>query len=322
MKGSASPESTVRAGIPWMRIVSVTFMALGLAFCVYTLLGADVEQYRNLLSPKQIVMLIIVTLGALATSTLAWRYYFEALSTIRLPIGEAFYQLGIVLVGKYVPIILGGVLARVGANASRTSASNVIAATLLEQCGAIASAGCVGIACIAFATYAPLGVAIAITALAATAFVPAVARPAVSAMHWLRAKIRRRDDFEATLVGRRPVRLAWLAQLAQWIVLSLLAALVIRGLRPDVEPLQTLFVVGAFALAVVVGIAAFVFPGGIGAREAAFVWMVGHVVGYDTALIMATTLRIATTGIDLVAGAGCLLHGVMHATDKRPIDPA
>ena len=52
-----------------------------------------------------------------------------------------------------------------------------------------------------------------------------------------------------------------------------------------------------------VGIAAFMFPGGIGAREAAFVWIAGHVVGYDTGLVMAVNrLRWAMTAIDLLAG--------------------
>jgi hypothetical protein len=64
------------------------------------------------------------------------------------------------------------------------------------------------------------------------------------------------------------------------------------------------------------GVAAFVFPGGIGAREAAFVWIAGRVVGYDTALVIATALRVAMTGIDLAAGAGCLLFGVVRVPAK------
>jgi uncharacterized membrane protein YbhN (UPF0104 family) len=62
------------------------------------------------------------------------------------------------------------------------------------------------------------------------------------------------------------------------------------------------------------GVAAFVFPGGIGAREAAFVWMAGRVVGYDSALFIAVALRVAMTGIDLLAGAGCLLYGVARVS--------
>jgi hypothetical protein len=109
--------------IPWLRIVSVAFMLAGLAFCVATLYEAGLEQYRNLLQPALIGGLALATAVILVASTIAWREYFRAVSACALGFADAFYQLGIVLIGKYVPIILGGVLARVGANASRTRAS-------------------------------------------------------------------------------------------------------------------------------------------------------------------------------------------------------
>ena len=310
MSEAARPSSR----IPWLRAVSVGFMLAGLVFCVVTLSKVGLEQYRNLLQPALLGCLALATAAVLIASTLAWREYFRAVSACRLTFADAFYQIAIVLIGKYVPIILGGVLARVGANVSRTSASTVIAATILEQCGGLATGAAVAVGFLAWWASPAAGVAVALVAVAMAAIAPHVAGPAIGFMHRLRMWIRRGDDVHVASIEPGPVRAAWLAQLSEWISLTVFAALIVLGLRPDIETSQIVFLIGAFLLAVVFGTAAFMFPGGIGAREAAFVWMAGRVVGYDTALVMATSLRIAMTGIDLVAGVGCLLYGLTHAS--------
>lgn len=307
--------------IPWLRIVSVGFMLAGLAFCGATLYRNGLAQFSNLLHPAPIAGLALATVAVLVASTVAWREYFRAVSTCRLAFADAFYQLGIVLIGKYVPIILGGVLARVGANASRTSASNVVGATLLEQCGALASATAVAFAFLAGWVSPPAGIAVALVAVAATAMAPYAAGPAIAAMHRLRARIRRSDELRVSSIERAPVRIAWLAQLSAWAALSAFIALIIGNLRPDLKGAQIVFLVGAYLLAVMLGVAAFLLPGGIGAREAAFVWIAGRVVGYETALLMATAIRIAMTGIDLAAGVGCLGYGALRASSGAVSTP-
>jgi uncharacterized membrane protein YbhN (UPF0104 family) len=70
----------------------------------------------------------------------------------------------------------------------------------------------------------------------------------------------------------------------------------------------TLLVVsGAYALAVVAGIAVVFLPGGIGVREAVFVGLASSRLDTPTALQLALALRIAMSVFDLIAGAGCLL---------------
>jgi hypothetical protein len=305
---------------PWLRIVSVVFMLAGLALCFFALWKSGVAQYRDFLRADLIASLGVAGCAALVASALSWQNYLFALSQRRLSFPEAFYQVGLVLVGKYVPIILGGVLARVGANASRTAASNVIAATILEQCGALVAASFVGAACIAYTFAWPLGIAILLCALLATVIVPFITGPTLKLMLWLRSRVRRQSAFEIALLDRHSTRVGWLMQIAQWLALSVFVALVLHAIRPAMAPLDILYLCGAYGIAVVVGIAAFMFPGGIGAREAAFVWIASHVVGYDTGLVMATALRVAMTGIDLLAGAGCLLHWMTHAADKRKVE--
>lgn len=312
MNDEARPPSRV----PWLRLVSVLFMLAGLAFCVATLYRAGLAQYRNLLEPILFGGLVVAALVVLVASTFAWRACFEAVTACRLAFPEAFQQLGLVLIGKYVPIILGGVLARVGANASRTSASNVIEATILEQCGGLASGAAVGVAFLSWWMSPFAGVLVGLAAIAAAIVAPYLAGPAIAVMHGLRARIRRRDDFTLAAIAHGPVRIAWLAQLVEWTAVTLFVALIVHGLRPEIGSADLMFIAGAFLVAVVLGMAAFMFPGGIGAREAAFVWMAGRVVGYDTALFIAVALRVAMMGIDLLAGAGCLAIGLTRAATR------
>jgi hypothetical protein len=258
--------------------------------------------------------------AALVASAFSWRHYLAALSGYRLAFGAAFYQVALVLIGKYVPIILGGVFARVAANAGRVRPASVVGATLLEQCGALAAATWIGVVCIAYAHSAVAGVALFALALAAATVAPAAAKPVLAAILWLRARFRRESALESGVSDRRAAARAWLAQIAQWSALSLFVGAVLHAMRPDLPWTDVLELCGAYGIAVVVGIAAFLFPGGLGPREATFVWIAGHVVDYDVALAMASALRVAMTGIDLLAGAGYLLHWVSHVHEKRSFE--
>jgi hypothetical protein len=308
-------------GASWSRISGAVFTLVGFALCILALtkLGfkADLGNFAHV---GIIAALLATAIGALVASALSWRNYLLALSGCRLAFGAAFYQVALVLTGKYVPIILGGVFARVAANAGRVPPSNVVGATLLEQCGALAAATSIGAASIV-AAYSPLaGIALLALAFAAAAIAPAASRPVLATILWLRARLRREPAIGGAVSDRRAASRAWIAQLAQWIVLSLFVGTVLHAMRPDVPTAELLKLCGAYGIAVVVGIAAFMFPGGLGPREATFVWIAGHVVDYDVALAMASALRLAMTGIDLLAGAGYLLHWGRHVIEKRSFE--
>jgi hypothetical protein len=302
----------------WPRIAGAAFTLVGFVFCIVALGKLGFRQdLANFAHIGIIAMLLATAVSALIASALSWRYYLLALAGYRLAFGAAFYQVALVLIGKYVPIILGGVFARVAANAGRVRPASVVGATLLEQCGALAAATWIGAACIAYA-YMPLaGLALLVLAFAAALIAPAAATPVLATILWLRARFRHEPALEGAVTDRRAASRGWIAQVAQWIALSLFVGSVLHAMRPDIPNADLLMLCGAYGLAVVVGIAAFMFPGGLGPREATFIWIAGHVVEYDVALAMASALRLAMTGIDLLAGAGYLLHWATHVIQKR-----
>jgi len=310
-----------RAALSWPRVAGALFTLAGFVLCIVALgkLGFR-HDLANFARAGIVALLLATALAALIASALSWRHYLLALSGYRLSFGAAFYQVALVLTGKYVQIILGGVFARVAANAGRVPPASVVGATLLEQCGALAAATWIGAACVASA-YLPLaGIALLALAFAAAVVAPAAARPVLATILWLRSRLRHEAALEGAVSDRRAASRAWIAQLAQWIALSLFVGTVLHAMRPDLATAELLKLCGAYGIAVVVGIAAFMFPGGFGPREATFVWIAGHVVDYDVALAMASALRVAMTGIDLLAGAGYLLHWATHAIEKRSFE--
>ncbi|HEX5122732.1 MAG TPA: lysylphosphatidylglycerol synthase domain-containing protein [Rhodanobacteraceae bacterium] len=305
----------------WPRIAGALFTLAGFVLCIVALGKLGFRQdLANFAHAGIVATLFATALAALIASAFSWRNYLLALSGHRLAFGAAFYQVALVLTGKYVPIILGGVFARVAANAGRVRPASVVGATLLEQCGALAAATWVGAACIAGAYVPVAGIALLVLAFAAALIAPACAKPVLAIILWLRARFRREPAIAGEVSDRRAASRAWIAQVVQWVVLSLFVGTVLHAMRPDLPSADLLKLCGAYGVAVVVGIAAFMFPGGLGPREATFIWIAGHVVDYDVALAMASALRVAMTGIDLLAGAGYLLHWTTHAIEKRSFD--
>lgn len=294
------------------------FTLAGLVFCVVALskLGFR-EDLANFAHADLVAMLFAAAVAALVASALSWRHYLLALSGRRLSFGAAFHQVTLVLMGKYIPIVVGGIFARVAANAGRVPPSNVVGATLLEQFGALVAATWVGTACIAGAYSLRAGFALLALAFAGAVVAPALAKPVLWMIFWLRSRLRREPAMGDVPPNPRATSRAWIAQVAQWIALSVFVGSVLHAIQPDISKVDLLKLCGAYGIAVVVGIAAFMFPGGLGPREATFIWIASHVVEYHVALAMASALRVAMTGIDLLAGAGYLLQWTIHAIEKR-----
>src|SRR6185503_13157723 len=95
----------------------------------------------------------------------AWRIILYGFSGRRIPFAEALAQLGLVLIGKYVPGKVSGIAARVLANRHTCPARIVVTATLFEWVGALGAAGLVGLCAYVAADSVWLTLFIALAAL-------------------------------------------------------------------------------------------------------------------------------------------------------------
>src|SRR3954465_10064930 len=89
----------------------------GLAFCVVAL--ARLQRQYPLhwsFSGTGVLEATVCAVLALAATALAWRRYMKAFVDADLSFRDALYQIGVMQIGKYVPVVIGGFVARVSAN--------------------------------------------------------------------------------------------------------------------------------------------------------------------------------------------------------------
>jgi len=115
----------------------------------------------------------------------------------------------------------------------------------------------------------------------------------------------------------RLVRQALAFQLLQMIAMAGFIGASIMLVAPDIAFAAVAAVTGAYLVSVVIGIAVVFLPGGIGVREAAFVWLAATQIDSREALQLALALRIAMSALDLVSGAICLAVRLSVAPGER-----
>jgi len=271
-------------------------LTVGVAVCVVGLVRMLADHTVSIrFDAGSVALVVLSAIASTVCAARAWRAMLLGLSQHRIGTFEAVAQLGLTLVGKYAPGKVTGLAARVVANKDECPAHAAIVATVLEQCGAVAAAALVGTAAYAVKEY-PAAVGGAVLAAVPIWWLsPGPIRWAIR--HW--HLITKRSD--AFYFDASAIRQAFALQVLQWLVLLLLVCIV-ASLVIDGSNDQLLRIAGAYGVAVVAGQLAFVFPGGIGPREGAFVWLVSGAVGTSSAFAIALALRITTSAIDLGAG--------------------
>ena len=301
------------------QLLNGAILIAGLAFCIVSLVRLQrLHPLHGSPTAATATAFALLAVGALAAMSVAWQRYVFAFFAVRLSLRHAAYQSCLMLVAKYVPVMIAGFVARITAYGAYASASRVVFATLTELMGAIAAATFVGLACLAMAL-APLALA-AVIAVAGGALVvaPALITRALSIASRFRRASASAQVLSFERPARRALREAAAAQVVQWVLLAGFVAVSVTLVAPELGGATLLVVSGAYALAVVAGIAVVFVPGGIGVREAVFVGIASSRLDAAQALQLALALRIAMSVFDLIAGAGCvLLRGAPDRSGQR-----
>ncbi|MGA9828529.1 MAG: hypothetical protein WBQ57_09375 [Rhodanobacteraceae bacterium] len=297
--GSASS----RLGICARRYFPPILLLLGICLCIIAFV--KLIRQPTVALHATAATFALASIGAAASlwlSAVAWQGFLSLFAGARITLGEALAQNGLVLIGKYVPGKIAGLAARIVVNAS-SRASQVTVATVVETLGTAASAVTVG-SVLYVANYSLLAsLCLICTGVGAWWFSPSLVSFALPLLGRLSSRLRGvAPDFGPN--QHVLLRRALLIQGLQWIMLSLVVVAVATIIAPSASASVLLKLAGSYGLAVALGAAAIVFPGGIGPREGAFVWLAHGVVGIPEALAMALCLRIVTTLID-IAGAAC-----------------
>jgi uncharacterized membrane protein YbhN (UPF0104 family) len=302
---------------PVLRLAQYILAAAAVVFVALALSRSwdDVQAHEWTLRWEWLVVSAGVFLAYYVMQSLAWHLLLKAFD-LRAPLTWAIASWGRSILARYVPgnvfMFLGRLLAcqRRGLEARRASAAMVYEQAL-GFCAALATLGLL----FPFWEYRPgltglslLGIPLLLILLHPRVFVPLADR-VLTLFH--------REALGAVLgFGRVLALLCY--YVATWFVAGLGCWALARGVTEvgaDFLPTVTT----AFAFAYVVGMAAFVFPGGLGVREAVLAGALRSAVGEGVALAWAVLLRLWLIAIEVAfVGLATLVERVFgDGSDDR-----
>ena len=286
----------------WLKRVVLWF---GLLLCIYALWHA-----RALAGDAigRVSMVVWTFIGSLLVSSwllaaMTWRQYLLAYTGHEPSMYLAMRQLGLLLVGKYVPGGVFGFLARLYDQPS-VPRERLFWAGLAEQAVGIAVPIALGGVLYLSAQQKHMGW------LGLALLLPPVAVAGVWALHHMAGMMPwlRRYAGNSLEPSWRELLTATVLQLTQQIVWVVVIVVLVRALF-GLQPYAALGVAGAFWLAVAAGMLVIFSPGGIGVREVALVGMASPWLGTTQAIFLSALLRIVSSLLDVSAGGVAALLG-------------
>ncbi|HEY5516543.1 MAG TPA: lysylphosphatidylglycerol synthase domain-containing protein [Pengzhenrongella sp.] len=271
------------------------------------------------LSPLGVAGSALLVLAALAAQMLSWRALFHGSDAEHLTIRAAgrIYFLG--QLGKYVPGSVWAVVAQAELGkdhrVARTQSAVVAlgALVVLTVTGSVVGAAGLLVGSVeALTTYWWALLAIPVGAVALW---PAV----VNRLVLLALRISRRGSSAPALTGTGLLRSALWA-VVQWLLFGAHAWLLAIDLGAS-GPADAATVVGAFALAWVVGFVVVIAPAGAGPREAALVLGLAPVMAAPEGLVLALVSRVLMMVGDGVLAAAFARPRTSHVT-SAPVEDA
>ncbi len=254
-----------------------------------------------------VLLAVLVTAAGVLLGPLVWRAALASLSTrVRIPEAATIYLVG--QLGKYVPGSVVALLLQMElARSAGISRVRGLTASLLTAGVAVVTSLLAGLFAIpALADSRPA--LLWLFALLPVGF--ALLHPAVltSVVDRLLALLRQRP-LAQRLAGGPILRASGLSLLGYVLYGVQLFLLVDTVLRPGSTDRALLLVacVGAMGVAMTAGLAAFVLPSGIGAREAVIVGALTTVLPYGQALALAVVSRVVFTVVELTCAGGAVL---------------
>ncbi len=302
---SAAPEA--KPPRAWSARIGAIVLLIGVIVCaIWLWRAASRGQLVFRPSPGLVVALILSWTAMVLCSTSLWRLLLARVAGIAVSWTEGVTHTGTLLVGKYVPGGVFGLLGRGLQLRAHGRDREVVAVTLIEQ-WLVLHAGASLVALLWLWRYSP------VVALIAAAIVMIAGRVALGALGaivaWLSERWPRWSRWVEPLrlagaIGAKDYANGFARQGLVWVLFAIFALLCasLNGIALDVE--LALGIARAFCLSVVVGTLAIFAPGGIGVREFTFAALAAEMLGGATrAGELVLLIRVVGALGDLATGA-------------------
>lgn len=282
--------------VAWL-LTKLAILWFGLLLCGFALwqtrqIGSDALSRIDAIAWLAVSLLLLLSWGLTVT---AWRFYLLAY-TNKLPAwSTAFRQVGLLLIGKYVPGGVFGFAARVY-DEPDVQRRPLVWAGVAEQAvnlGMSMTAG--GVLYLAATRLNPTWVWLLV-------LLPPLAIAGTSLLHLVGERLPWLRQYAVSrLPGWKRLLSATSLQLMQLLAWAALVAVLADQLH-GVGGQASLGVAGAFLVAVAAGMFVVITPGGIGVREAILIGLTSPWLELSEAVFLAALLRLLSTLMDAFAG--------------------
>lgn len=302
-------DSNRRGSTAVLRALILIVVASALCLAVMALLDSTGEfDFSVLVSNKLLVPALVLQLVGLGLFVCAWHLLLRSTDSTSMPVLESAAQVGVTLLGKYLPGKIWGMLGR-GYLLSRRGvlASSAASLLLADQFLTFYSGLGIGITAL-LVVYNPV---IGLLALViGTITIPVVLRANFSIIQWIAGKAGRlfrhldSDASSPSLKFRaRALALPFLVYVLHWLAISLVLVLLFRPILQEQLFHNVLLLISAIPLAMLAGFVALWAPGGIGVREAVIVAVLSLNLDLQVAGSIAITYRLLCVLNDLIMGS-------------------
>ena len=293
-------------------LVAVLLICVCLAALVFVSSSSEIN-LATLLANPLLIPAVILQIIASGLFVAAWKVLLEVQSKSRFTFRECTAQIGVTLLGKYLPGKIWGLLGRSYLLTRRQlSGGDAMCLLITDQFITFYTGIMIGVVAL-LAYYSPaLAVAIALIGVAT---VPAVSRHYDHIIGWLLAHgtalIRKLSpNFEAGVICIQPRQfmLSFICYILHWLsTAAVLCLLFYPAISADAW-LNCSLIIAAIPLAMMSGFLAIWAPGGIGVREAVIVAILALQLPLELAATIAISYRLICILIDLVIGGFAFLY--------------
>lgn len=284
------------------KTLGIAVFVTGLVICVvylFRLLSTDIVQWH--FNPTAILAIIFTYAVAMISVALGWREMIDATTGHKVGLAASIVGQASLMIGKYIPGKIVGLAGRASSLTGNLLVSQAIALALIEQAVMIIGLLIVGMLAHAISYNASISLVASIIVLLVVFTSPFLFSRRVAFFRSEHHLLKPIFDILSKLN---------VVSLSKLLTLSIISATSICATTwfiPDLLtiPLDTsarLGLVMAYALGVISGMMAFILPGGIGAREATFIYLASPWLCTPEAVAVAAALRVINVSVDLVAG--------------------
>jgi len=286
-----------------LRWMLASILLIGVILCILLLLELTRSNRIHFhASFGSWIVIFLMYSGTVFVNLHLWRLLVKETSAISVSMRESLLGLSALMIGKYVPGKVVGLVGRASTLSKRMPGPQAAVLAILEQSYLLAALALFSV--VAASYLFNLGVLLFLLPLLTLSFFGGQ-----RSLAWLLSKERfqqilRVREYRSFLIPS-PMSTFKILALA---IISTSSTIVVACIAPNVIGLEfdisTRFALAAsYGIAFLTGMLSMIIPGGIGVREGVFFALANQWVGTENALALAALLRLINVGADLAVGS-------------------